>query len=683
MPTTTQLATGLGGAIGCDFRTAQNQLVFVEYSTGKLSALNLFPAATIVKQSASTVLKGTFTFDFDAGVEGGASATTDVFWEQETAVLRTMTPQNGATIINLGAVNYAALTAANLQSLPYSSTPIDGNDDSTNLLKVNDVFAVRTTSGNFAKVQVIAYGYNLTIRWVTYNIPSGYVVLGTGYNQPEDVKVSTDGVHAFVTERTGDLVRVALSSANRSAATVVTTGMTAPQQLFLDEAHNAAYVVEYAVSGNLLKVDLTSGVQTVVASGLNQPVGVVLSSDLQYAYVSEQTTGPDLGRISQIQVSSAARTTLTKGLTAPFFLTWADAAQDSLLVPQRDPSNSILSVNVTSGASSVVASGVPFRPSSVALPQAGQMLICSDSVIEEIAFTLFATDGPLLMGIGLIPFDRVNTAPGPFYGMANTSVDIDPPLLVTNVPFGGSLPIIVNFQTADDAGASYYQVLVDGVPHTDSWTNYKWNGVANVLITTTAATVGPSAGCYPVHPLSDLFLWLTPALGDMLDTTGLTNGLHTIVLQFLDSGGNPMATVVSAPLTILVNNQSCVAVLSPPVLNSSPPVYADACGVLHYGTSKTTTVSLAFTASQPANFATFSFSLVRGVTSVVLVPPLPDGAPVGTASSPITATVGNLLGSCPVAGFAAEVYVAASMTNGWGRQSQYDAAALMGFVLTA
>ena len=64
MPTSTQLVTGLAGAIGCDFRTAQNQLIFVEYG-GKLSTLDLFPTATIVAQSPSTVLKGTFLFDFD------------------------------------------------------------------------------------------------------------------------------------------------------------------------------------------------------------------------------------------------------------------------------------------------------------------------------------------------------------------------------------------------------------------------------------------------------------------------------------------------------------------------------------------------------------------------------------------------------------------------------------------
>jgi len=41
-----------------------------------------------------------------------------------------------------------------------------------------------------------------------------------------------------------------------------------------------------------------------------------------------------------------------------------------------------------------------------------------------------------------------------------------------------------------------------------------------------------------------------------------------------------------------------------------------------------------------------------------------------------------LLGPCPTAGFAVELYVAATMNNGWSRQSQYDASALLAFVLT-
>ncbi len=676
MPTSTQLVTGLAGAIGCDFRQSQNRLYFVEYG-GKLSSLDLFPTPTIVAQSASTILKGTFTFDFDAGVEGGLSANADVFWEQMTAVQRQMAVMNSAQIVNLGAVDFNSLTATSLRALTYSTTPIDGNNDSSNKLVVNDVFAVRTTSGNYAKVKVLAYGYNLTIQWVTYNIPSGYKVLGTGYNQPEDVKISANGLYAYITERTGDLVRVALSAPNRASATVIASGMVAPQQFFLDEAHNSAYVVQYEAAGNLLKVDLGTGVKTVVGPGLNFPVGVTLSSDLQYAYVSEQTTGPDLGRISSIQLSTGTRSTIAKGLTAPFFLAWADAAQDTLLVPQRDPSNSILSVNLALGSSTVVAAGVPFRPSSVALPNPTQILICSDSVIEEVALVSFPVNGPLLMGIGFIPFDRIVQTAGPLLGLADTTVDPGYFYQVKDTPFGGTLPIMVNYQSALAINAAFYQVKIDGVPHTDAWSDYLWNGATYVLQTISPHTVGAAVGCYPTRPLGQLFLWLNPSLGDLLDTTGLSNGNHTLSLTFVDGAGNPIAS--TTPINIRVNNQSCVATLTPPLVGGSP---ADACGVLHYGVNKAAVVSIGFTASQPANFATFSFSMVRGVTGVTLPAVPPTSGPVSAAVSPITDTVGALLGACPTAGFAVEVYVAATINNGWSRQSQYDAEALLGFVLT-
>jgi hypothetical protein len=542
---------------------------------------------------------------------------------------------------------------------------------------------------NSAQNQLIfvEYGGNLSSLTVAPATPA-YKVLGTGYTNPEDVKLSTDGVHAYVTERSGDLVKVALSSANRSAATVIATGMTAPQQFFLDEAHNAAYVVEYATPGSLLKINLSTGVKTVITSALNEPIGIVLSSDLQYAYVSEGT-----GNIVEVQISSGAITTLTTGLTNPFFLTWADAAQDSLYVPQRDPSNTILTVNATTGATNLVVSGVPTRPSSVAVPYPGQLLVCSNSVIEEVSFAVFLTNGPLLMGIGQIPADYIGpslTFPATPAGEATTPAGS--PYQVTDAPFGGTLPIMVNYQSAANAGASYYQVEVDTVVQTGSWTVYWWNGSFNELITVPSTTVGSSVGCYPVHPVVDLFNYQPPALGYELDSTGLTNGLHTIVLQFLNSAGNKLPGVVSLPLTILVNNQPCVATVSAPVLNTAPPTVADVCGVIHYGATKTTTVSLEFSAGQPANFANFSVGLIRGATA--WTPPPPPPPPPVLPSGPVTAataagvsvlpapTVAQLLGSCPIAAFAADVYVAATMTNGNGRQSQYDAEAIIAFVLT-
>jgi len=532
---------------------------------------------------------------------------------------------------------------------------------------------------NSSKSQMIfvEYGGNLSTLTVAPATPK-YTVIGTGYTTPEDVKLSIDGVHAFVVERSGDLVKVALASANRSAATVVASGMNQPQQMFLDEAHNTAYVVEYAAPGRLWKINLGTGVKTAITSSLNLPIGLTLTSDLQYAYISDQS-----GQICEVQMSSGTITVVAHGLTNPFFLTWADVAQDALYVPQRDPSNSIVMVSIASGTVNTVATGVPFRPSSCVVPYAGQLLVCCNSEIEDIIFAPFLSNGPLLMGIGLIPSNYISAATG----MATTPAGS--PYQVTNAPFGGTLPINVNYQSATNDGAIYYQVQVDGVIQTDSWTVYYWNGVTTSLITVPSTTVGTAVGCYPVHPVASLFSYQPPSLGYELDSTGLTNGLHHIELQFLDASGNKLVpNLVSQDILVEINNQQCVAVLAAPVLNTSPVTVADGCGVLHYSGTTSTTLALAFTASQPANYATFSTSLVRGVTGLGS-PPLPAAMPSGPvtaapADSPIhpAPTVANLLGPCPTAGFAAEVYVAATMTNGNGRQSQYDAEALMGFVLT-
>src|SRR5262245_27558207 len=277
------LATGLAGAIGSDFRQAINQLVFVEFG-GKLSRLNLFRSATIVKQGTA-VLKGTFTFDLDTGAQGGSSGGMDIWWEQQTNVQRQMVPQGSARIANLGVTDFASLSADALQLVTYGTAPINGDDNNTNKLVTGDVFAVTTNQGNYAKVKVVAYGYDMTIQWVTYKLDPAYAVLGIGYTQPEDVKASVDGVHLYVTERTGSLVRVTTPNFNRGSAAVVAAGMSAPHQLFLDEAHHAGYVVEFANPGHLWRIDLTTGTKTSLVANLENAAGLVLSSDLQFAYV--------------------------------------------------------------------------------------------------------------------------------------------------------------------------------------------------------------------------------------------------------------------------------------------------------------------------------------------------------------------------------------------------------------
>jgi hypothetical protein len=116
-------------------------------------------------------IPGTFLFDVDTGrATGAASQTADLFWEQRTSVLRQMTPQNGATLVNLGVVDFDSLAGETLPDLRYSTTPIPGNAIGTNLLVPGDVFAVRSTDGSFAKVKVITYARDLRVEWVTFSV---------------------------------------------------------------------------------------------------------------------------------------------------------------------------------------------------------------------------------------------------------------------------------------------------------------------------------------------------------------------------------------------------------------------------------------------------------------------------------------------------------------------------------
>lgn len=133
-----------------------------------LSPLVAFGEGGLIS-SGTAIIPGTFSFDFDAGTVGNFASDPgmDVFWEQITSSQRQMAPRSSAGIVNLGVVDFSTITAAFLQGLTYGTSPINGNDDASNQLVLGDIFAVRTSAGNYAKVKVLTYGYNLEVQWVT------------------------------------------------------------------------------------------------------------------------------------------------------------------------------------------------------------------------------------------------------------------------------------------------------------------------------------------------------------------------------------------------------------------------------------------------------------------------------------------------------------------------------------
>jgi hypothetical protein len=162
--------------------------------------------------SGSGVLRGTWAFDFEAGIEAGSLQVADVWWEQMTSTARQLVPLNGAALCSMGLVAYDSLGLADLTRLPYSTAPIPGNAIGSNALVDGSVFAVRTRSGNFVKVQVLHYDYNLGIRWQTCTRPVNYlgvnVTLGNtpswlvtryvvecSYNTPNGIRNCGKGIY--------------------------------------------------------------------------------------------------------------------------------------------------------------------------------------------------------------------------------------------------------------------------------------------------------------------------------------------------------------------------------------------------------------------------------------------------------------------------------------------------------
>ena len=120
-----------------------------------------------MQSKGTTTLKGTWTFDFDTGIQGPATGA-DLWWEQVNNVNRLLVPQNGAMLALMGKPNFDAVSYPTLKSQAYTTTPINGSNNSSNKLTAGTVIAIKTGAGRYAKMKINSYGYNLGITWVTY-----------------------------------------------------------------------------------------------------------------------------------------------------------------------------------------------------------------------------------------------------------------------------------------------------------------------------------------------------------------------------------------------------------------------------------------------------------------------------------------------------------------------------------
>jgi hypothetical protein len=354
-------------------------------------------------------------------------------------------------------------------------------------------------------------------------------VLGSGFNAPSDVELSADGLHAYVTENPGTLLRLSLSNMNRAAATVVASGLNGIDQMALDEAHGVCYVAEFT-GGHIQQINLTTGVKTIVATIAN-PRGVLVTSDGRFLYVSS-----DADTITRFDLATNTSVVIASGLNAPRHLTFADAGESVILFPQPNPTGTVLKADLTTTPATVTAIAGPTSPApySVAVLSSNQLLIASATTVSEVDLTasVYSAAGPIFLGIGFVPADAAHLP----NGYADTTVDPTYFYQVKDCPFGGTLPLMINWESARTAGANFYQVFIAGpsspaVQVTSPFTDYLWSVPLNEFEAVT--TIPAAGGYYPLRSAGQI--WLNPWLGLLLDTTGQPNGLNTISIKLFSA----------------------------------------------------------------------------------------------------------------------------------------------------
>ena len=120
-----------------------------------------------VHSSGRLIVRATYTYDLDGGTETSAGA--DFQWRQDTKVVRSITPMNGAAFFVVGPKEFESIRWSDMEHFPYSSSPIDGSANGSNRIPAGTVVAYKTSEGHLGKFIIDEYGYNLAIRWRTYD----------------------------------------------------------------------------------------------------------------------------------------------------------------------------------------------------------------------------------------------------------------------------------------------------------------------------------------------------------------------------------------------------------------------------------------------------------------------------------------------------------------------------------
>ena len=445
----------------------------------------------------------------------------------------------------------------------------------------NDLYYVEWTAGTLKRI-------NLTPACEGASPPSCTIdTVASGFSHPQDVAIDAATGIGYVTTRddpgtSGALWRVDLASGTKS---LVTFNLGAPHQIALDAATSTLYTVGFD-NGILWRIDLTTGVKVAAVSGLGGPIGLAITADRTMAYVTEQT--PDTLAEYDLAVGSKVRD-LASGLTAPFYLSWADPAEINLYMVERDPANQVSSVDLVSTSNDVIISGLPFRPSGIAINHvAGAAYVTTDTKVVRVALAEFDLGEPVFLGVGHVPSTSIVD------GYATTDATYF--YKVKDSPFGGTMNIFGNLSHWAMLTATHYAVDVTAGGSTTalkrSWTAYKWNTSTHKYEPEVVAPIAPGSDLYEIPGEYPLLAgrWYPPFR--IMRWPSSANGLHTFQVRIYRADASEptgfadlthLLPAAKNDLTVLIDNTAPTVELHDIWQLSTPEKKIEPCEIIDSG----------------------------------------------------------------------------------------------------
>ncbi len=78
---------------------------------------------------------------------------------------------------------FDTITAAYIRTVDLSPARINGSAGASNQIPAGTILVYQTSEGRYGKMEIVSYGYDLIVRWLTYNDD------GTVYSQGDNLVV--------------------------------------------------------------------------------------------------------------------------------------------------------------------------------------------------------------------------------------------------------------------------------------------------------------------------------------------------------------------------------------------------------------------------------------------------------------------------------------------------------------